>query len=207
MWDATSQNAHLLVPLVKPGDLLAIYLTGTPDIRWTTTQVANFPKVKTFVRIDQAGATAPQSAATVKDVEPGAYRPSDIPNFKFDATVQRPTVYCDRNDLPDVMKVWSRDIWLAAPGLSETQCLDIATANKQIVAVQNVFNAAFDKSVVIDPFWPNKAPVPTPPPNDTVEVEYYKPQFGWVATPTIVIPRNSPHVRVRINSEPWTQLF
>jgi hypothetical protein len=69
MYDATSSAASTLIPLDP--QVVAIYLTGSSDIRWTAQQVALFPNVKTFVRIDQAGATAPQRAANVMDVEPG----------------------------------------------------------------------------------------------------------------------------------------
>lgn len=163
MYDAISADASTLVPL-NP-EMLAIYLTGSPDIRWTSAQVALFPGVKTWVRIDQGGPTAPQHSANVIDVEPGAYRPDvAMVDWLNACTAPRPTVYCDRNDLPSVMSLWKGDIWLAAPGLSEAECLALAANNKQIVAVQNVFGGTFDKSVVIDPNWPEKAVVNPPPP-------------------------------------------
>lgn len=160
MYDAIGANASVLVP--KNPQMVAIYLTGGPAIQWTSSEVAMFPATTTFVRIDQGGSGAPNSKATVKDIEPGAYRPADIPNFQFDPAVERPTCYCDRSDLPAVMALWKGDIWLAAPGLSETECLAIAANNPQIVAVQNVFAQSYDASVVIDPYWPRKAPVTTP---------------------------------------------
>jgi hypothetical protein len=62
------------------------------------------------------------------------------------------------------MSVWKGDIWLAAPGLSEAECLAIRANNKQVVAVQNVFGGTFDSSVVMDTSWPEKAVVNPPPP-------------------------------------------
>lgn len=160
MYDAVAANARGLV--AKNPQMLAIYITGSSDIQWTNADVAMFPHVITWVRIDQAGAGAPNPKATVKDLEPGAYRPSDIPGFQFDASVERPTVYCDRSDLPAVMQQWKKDIWLAAPGLSLAECEAIRASNPQVVAVQNVFGGTFDSSMVLDPWWPLKAPV-TPP--------------------------------------------
>lgn len=161
MYDAIAANAVDLVPL-KPS-MVAIYLTGSADIRWTSKQVAMLPSVTTWVRIDQAGATAPQYVANVMDVEPGCYTPQDVPGWTSKCTAPRPTVYCDRSDLAAVMALWKGDIWLAAPGLSEAECLALAANNKQLVAVQNVFGQTFDQSVVIDANWPLKAPVPKPP--------------------------------------------
>jgi hypothetical protein len=62
------------------------------------------------------------------------------------------------------MAVWKGDIWLAAPGLTDGECLALAANNKQIVAVQNTFAGSYDKSIVIDAHWPEKAPVTVPPP-------------------------------------------
>lgn len=205
MYDAISANAAGLV--AKNPGMVAIYLTGSPDIRWTSKQVALLPNVVTWVRIDQAGATAPQHVANVMDVEPGCYRPSDVPGWTAKCTAPRPTVYCDRSDLPAVMKVWKGDIWLAAPGLSLSECQAIRANNPQVVAVQNVFGGTFDSSVVLDEHWPLKAPIvpppPPPPATRTVTLEYYKPGFGWVAEPVINVPGNTPRVRVRLGNGAW----
>lgn len=179
MYDATSSSASTLVPL-NP-QIVAIYLTGSPDIRWTSAQVALFPDVKTFVRIDQAGPTAPQHSANVIDVEPGAWRPdANMVDWLSKCTAPRPTVYCDRNDLAAVMRLWKGDIWLAAPGLSDTECIALAKNNKQIVAVQNVFGGTFDKSIIIDPFWPEKdPPVPPTPPVKPAHTKAPAPPGEW----------------------------
>lgn len=202
MYDCISANASALVPW-QP-QMLAIYLTGSSDIRWTAQHVALFPHVETWVRIDQAGVTAPQHAANVMDVEPGCYSPADVPSWTSQCTAPRPTVYCDRVQLDDVMKVWKGDIWLAAPGMSLSECQGIVKANHQIVAIQNDFARSFDRSLIFDPNWPLKAS--PPPATKSVTVEYYKPGFGWVngwVTEPLTIPDNSPRVRVRVDNGSW----
>jgi hypothetical protein len=210
MYDATGPNAGVLV--AKNPEMVAIYLTGGPGIAWTSAEVQLFKSTVKFVRIDQAGATAPQHEAHVMDVEPGAYRPADVPGWTSKCTAPRPTVYCDRSDLPAVMQVWKGDIWLAAPGLSLAECLAITANNKQVIAVQNVFGGSFDSSVVIDPNWPEKAPVPPPPPPPatvfTVQVERYQPGFGWVLESTFTTKPGTRY-RARVNNSkawsPWQQ--
>jgi hypothetical protein len=171
MYDAISANAPVLIP--KNPSMLAIYNTGSSIIIWTPADVALFPHVETWVRIDQGGPGAPNYKCNVIDVEPHAWAVSDIPNWTSKCTAPRPTVYCDRADLSAVMKVWKGDIWLAAPGLSQAECLAMRAANKQLVAIQNVFGGSFDSSVVMDTTWPEKAvvnPVPPPPPVKTFPI-------------------------------------
>lgn len=153
MWDAADPAN------IPPGSFCAGYLTGTPGQMWQTSGRSM------NVSIDQAGSGAPRPDATVKDVEPGCYLPSDIPGFEFDSSVQRPTVYCDRSELADVMAVWSGDIWLAFPGWTPSMGLP----SKQVVAVQNVFAGTYDQSVILDPYWPEKKPQETDMLHDMIQ--------------------------------------
>jgi hypothetical protein len=163
MYDATSKNAAKLVP-VDP-DMVAIYLTGTPDIRWLSPQVLLFPKVKTWVRIDQGGLTSPQYEATVFDVEPGAWTMPNAIAATKKCTAPRPTIYCDRSDYKTVPNSYADDLWIAAPGLSDTEAVALAATDKRIVAVQNLWTANYDRSIVTDAYWPEKAPVIVAPTN------------------------------------------
>lgn len=196
MYDAKSINAGLLVS--KNPEMIAIYLTGTPDIRWTSVQVALFPNVKTFVRIDQGGITSPQYAATVFDAEPRAWTIPGAIAATERSTAPRPTVYCDRSDYQTIPASYKRDIWLAAPGLSDAEAIALSKADPRIVAVQNVFTDDWDKSVVLDPYWPEKAPIVTTPDETVTQIEYYKNGFGWVLPPngTIKFPVTG-KIRVR----------
>lgn len=164
MYDAIGVNSSKLVP-INP-TTLAIYLTGGSIIAWTTADVAKFPHVAPgqWVRIDQGGAGAPQYEATVVDCESGAYTLAGAINWLARCTAPRPTLYCTRSTLPDYHG--TRDIWLAAPGLSDNEALALAATDKRIVAVQNVWNNAggYDRSIVIDPYWPEVKPVPPTPP-------------------------------------------
>lgn len=165
MYDATHDNVRVLLPF-NPS-MVAIYLTGTVDVRWTTADVQLFPNVKTFVRIDQRGPGSPQYSATVADVEDFAWNVHDAETlFLPNCTAARPTIYCNRNTLPNVTA--KCDIWLSAPGLTDAEAIALAATDDRIVAVQNLFAGPYDKSVVIDPYWPERKPVttpnPTPPP-------------------------------------------
>ena len=197
MYDATSSNAGFLV--TKNPEMLAIYLTGTPDVRWTSRQVAFFPRVKTFVRIDQGGPTTPQYKATVVDVEPHAWSVDRAQNdFLPNCTAPRPTIYCDRNDYQHVTA--KCDIWLAAPGLTDAEALALRKADSRIVAVQSVFAGSYDRSVVFDDYWPDKPPAPE---EYTVQVERYQPGFGWVLETTLkTLPGT--RYRVRVSDGTWS---
>ena len=203
MYDATSSNAGLLV--TKNPEMLAIYLTGTPDVRWTSRQVAFFPRVKTWVRIDQGGPTSPQYTAAVVDVEPHARTVSQAENdFLVKCTAPRPTIYCDRNDYQHVTA--KCDIWLAAPGLTDDQALALRKADPRIVAVQNVFADGYDRSIVFDDYWPDKPPAPE---EYTVQVERYQPGFGWVLETTLkTLPGTRYRVRVSDGTwSPWQEVM
>jgi hypothetical protein len=159
MYDAIAADSGALVAQ-KP-TMAALYLTGGPTIQWTSAEVVRLPTVKTWVRIDQGGAGAPQYEANVMDVETGAYTVSQIPGWLAKCTAPRPTVYCTRSTLPSVKE--NAPIWLAAPGLTQAEAVALAATDKRIVAVQNFWGTTYDTSVVVDPYWPEKAPVPTPP--------------------------------------------
>lgn len=204
MYDAIRANAKSLVPL-KPS-MVAIYLTGSSDIRWTTTEVQLFPNAE-FVRIDQGGQTSPQFEATVFDVEPGAWSMSNAVAATKKCTAARPTIYCDRSDYKTVPASYSDALWIAAPGLSVAQVEALAATDKRIVAVQNVFAGSFDSSIVLDPNWPNKAPTPPPPPpvatEFEVQLERYQPGFGWVLESTLKTKPGTKY-RARVSNGEWS---
>ena len=149
-----------LIPRAMAYQLVAGYRTGTPGMRWKG-HFTDFPG-KTMVDIDQAAAPgAPDYNAIVMDVEPLCYRPNDIPARVSRWTVARPTVYCDRNDYPEVRMYWEGDIWLAAPGVQSNPYPN----DHKIVAIQNRQTPDYDLSTVFDDTWPN-TPTPPPPPTE-----------------------------------------
>lgn len=155
MYDATGQNAPGLVRFSPV--MVAGYDTGTPDVKWPPPEWLLFPHA-VHVHIDQAGPGAPSRTAHVMDVQPGAYRPPDVPAWVAQSHAPRPTVYCDRNDLPAVQAFFHGPVWLAWPGWNG----EPLPRGNEIVAVQNVVTATYDTSVVFDPTWPGKT---LPPPN------------------------------------------
>jgi hypothetical protein len=160
MYDAIHQNvAHL----PNNGSLIAGYVTGTPDIRWTPDDWAKFPS-GLEITIDQGSTGSPVYSADVVDVEPGAWEAEQLPGRMAAATVKRPTVYCDLSSLPDVLAVWHGDLWLAvpsdgAPSLASIGPLLPDIGSSAIIGVQWNQGATFDTSIIYDPYWPLEAPV------------------------------------------------
>lgn len=158
MYDAIWANVNAL-EAEKP-TLYALYLTGTSAIRWQS--VPAFLSAATPVRIDQGGQTSPQYAATVFDVEPGAWSMANALEAVKKSTAERPTIYCDQSDYKTVPSSYTGALWIAVPGISDAAAEALAATDKRIVAVQNVWANTYDRSVVVDEYWPNKAPAPKP---------------------------------------------
>jgi hypothetical protein len=154
MYDAISAN----IGAVKGQKFVAGYDTGSSDIQWTA---ADWEEFSTAVRthIDQGGPGAPSHSATVQDVESGAYTVAQIPGWVSACTAARPTTYVSGENLTAALAASDADIWLASPGMSDTEAVATMTANPRIVAVQNVWASDYDRSIVNDPFWPEAKPV------------------------------------------------
>lgn len=162
MYDCIHDNVAAVKAVIKPGDLVALYDTGSPDIRETAVDLAEFTGNKTIL-IDQGFTGSPQSTANVRDVEPNAWSAARAVNTVNPPwTVNRPTIYCDRSDLADVKAHgWTGDVWLARPGPMPTSKPTDSQVN--IVAVQFGFNengGRYDVSVVFDQNWPSRATIP-----------------------------------------------
>lgn len=157
-------------------DLVAVYVTGLGDVPWSGEAVQSIPAGKPVVTIDQGAGNSPRYDATVQDVEPGAWGPFTVPSWQAKCTAERPTVYCDRNDLSMILSTsWRGNLWLAIPGWQPGQPLpDVDGCT--VVAVQNRFdvNGTHDLSVVLDESWPYKPgtpqPAPVPPAQQEVTV-------------------------------------
>jgi hypothetical protein len=159
MYDAIWANVNDLQPL-NPG-IFGMYLTGSADIRWQS--VPAFLSRAVPVRIDQGGQTSPQYAADIFDVEPGAWSLPGAIAAVSRSTAARPGIYLSRADYAQVPASYAGVIWLAAPGITDNEAIALAAKDHRIVAVQNLWAGAYDRSVMTDAHWPQKAPV-TPPP-------------------------------------------
>lgn len=154
--------------------LIGGYDTGTPDIRWTAADWARFPGLPQ-VHIDQGANGAPVYSATVQDVEAGAWSPSSVPGWQARCTAARPTVYCNRSTLPNVLATgWRGEIWLAFPGWAPGQALPAIPAGCSYVAIQYDLGGSgpYDLSHVLDPYWPEVATMTTPQPQVQNGVTY-----------------------------------
>ena len=167
MADATSGNIGNI-----PGniDVVAGYVTGTPDVQWTPADWARFPDIP-HVTIDQGATGSPVPSAIVRDFEQGAWTASEANEHIGNGlwTSARPTIYCDQANLPGIIADgWRRDLWVAIIGWQPGKPWPQPVANAiavgcTIVAVQqqNV-NGVYDLSVVLDPTWPNMGDDPMP---------------------------------------------
>lgn len=156
MYDCTRTNIAAVRSVIKPGNLIALYVTGSPDIQSTPADRASFPN-NPLVTIDQGFTGSPVADANVRDVEPGAWtagRAITLGNW----IAPRKTIYCDRNDLNTVIADgWQGDVWLAEPGPMPTAPPHFTGVN--VVAVQFGFHSQYDVSVVFDDNWPHLQPV------------------------------------------------
>jgi hypothetical protein len=154
MGDAIHDDVAALAAVAGSLQLVAGYVTGSPDIVWTSSDWAQFPGL-VQVTIDQGFTGSPVEAAVVRDVEAGAWTASaavDVSGW----TAARPTIYCDQSTLPSVLADgWQGDLWLAIVGWVPGDSLPSAPGCT-IVAVQNQEDVAgaYDLSVVLDPTWP-----------------------------------------------------
>lgn len=178
MYDCIHDNVYAVKGVVKPGDLVALYDTGSPDIRETAADLVKFTGHQVIL-IDQGFTGSPQPMANVRDVEPGAWIAAEaVRNRPWSPSGGRPTIYCDRNDLAYVKAAgWTGDVWLAAPGPMPTSRVIDPQVN--IVAVQFGFNqdgGRYDVSVVFDGNWPFRA---TAPEGLSVTGHNGYANFGW----------------------------
>lgn len=169
MGDATHDNVAALAAIRSSLQLVAGYVTGTPDIQWTTADWAQFPGIPR-VTIDQGAAGSPIAVATVRDVEQledgsgWTWEPAAAVDTT-DWTADRPTIYCDQDDLAEILDAgWRRDLWVAIVGWEPGQpypaiVQQAISLGCNLVAVQNqqdLGGGAYDLSVILDPTWPNK---------------------------------------------------
>lgn len=172
MGDAT----HINVPALAAAgtQLVAGYVTGTPDIQWTAADWARFPN-QLHVTIDQGASGSPVLSAVVRDVEPGAWTATAAVN-RNGWTAARPTIYCSASVVPQLYTAgWRGDVWVAnwtgAPPSSPYP----VPAGMTCVAVQWTDQGGgglYDLSVVFDPIWPMEGSVLTAWQPGTVQVLY-----------------------------------
>jgi len=164
MVDCTHANLHKIDPaFLKTNQLIAGYDTGDPTVRWTPDDwnyVAGLG-LKT-IHIDQGFTGSPVPSDVVRDVEPGAWNAVVAESEKW--TALRPTIYCDRNDLMEVLSLgWRKDLWLAWP-LPSIPSKDFVLstypqlAQCNLIGVQIGFTSVYDHSVIYDTYWPNVPP-------------------------------------------------
>lgn len=140
-------------------DIMFWYGTGSVDVQWTSAEKELFP-ADILVEIDQGGADTPIYTAPVRDVEAGAWSVSQAVN-RNRWVAERPTIYCDRLTLPEVIAAgWNGDIWLAWPGWAGETLPDVGPA--KIIGVQDAFDGYYDHTTFLDASWPKLASPPPP---------------------------------------------
>ena len=176
--DATSSNFSAL----QFGMKVAGYTTGTPDIRWTAEQFAQFPDA---IRIDQ-DARASDPTADILDVEAGAATIAECAPWVKAARQnwlsakrpgqREPGIYCSKSMVTAVANalvaggVDRCPLWVASWGIGTsgaTKLLLDSGGPYPIVGVQFQNFARFDESLFLDSWLSNvsgkKAAVQAPP--------------------------------------------
>jgi len=164
MVDCTHANLHKIDPVfLKTNQLMGGYDTGSPDVRWTSDDWHYVMDLGLApVHIDQGYTGSPVLSDVVRDVEPGAWNAVVAEKTPWNAP--RKTIYCDRNDLGEVLQLgWTGDVWLAWPMAHIPTKQEVLNAfpglnQANLVAVQIGFTTVYDHSVIFDPVWPNLPP-------------------------------------------------
>jgi hypothetical protein len=157
MGDAT----HVNVPNLETAgtDMVAGYVTGSPDIQWTPADWGRFP-LETLVTIDQGGNGSPVPSADVRDVEAGAWTVGGAV-ITAGWAAPRPTIYCSLATLPALAAAgWQGDVWVADWTLTPPAAPPPMPPGMTCVAVQysdQGGGGTYDLSVVFDPTWPDQA--------------------------------------------------
>jgi hypothetical protein len=162
MLDCPGANAVTLHNLQPEIAIVGCYVTGTSDVIWSDAERALWEFHTTIVTIDQGYESPNVTTATVRDVEAEAWTADKAVELDtWSPDVARPTIYCDVDDLPDVLSGgWKGDLWLAIPGWvtgdplpDHGDCTVVAVQDRQNV------NGLYDSSIVLDSFWPDKEPI------------------------------------------------
>jgi hypothetical protein len=180
MYSFTSMNVSYMKSRFPDIAMIAWYGTGSHGIPWTDADRAEWPGAN-MLEIDQGGAGSPVPTAHIRDVESGAWPPGAA----VDRTgwhVARPTIYGSRQAIDQaVADGWRGDVWLAAPGTAPVSAPVIPEVN--VVAVQNVWAANYESSIVFDDTWHPVTPVPPVQPGLTVTVTQRWANMDFPAVP------------------------
>jgi len=167
MINGTHANMQAIRNAIASGEMLGYYVTGTPGIRATISDLATFTG-HVRVSIDQGGPGSPVPTATVRDVESGAWTvASAVQTHNW--TAKRPTIYCSLDTVPEVQAAgWRGDLWLAIPGYTPSTPPTVKGCT--VVAVQRTFDPEYELSSVYDDSWPYDAPKTAVAPGISVTV-------------------------------------
>lgn len=191
MIDATHVGLPLALPVIKalpPGNIVALYDTGSPDISATPADLAQIPFNIQVAFIDQGFTDSPNPAATVRDCENGAWSLSRAVVLTG-WLAARPTLYLGYPDT--VIKAynagWRGDVWLAMSSARPPIAPPIVPSGINVVAIQWYYvNPNYDKSVVFDSRWPLKEdPIPPPIRSKTmllIHITGYAAVYLWNGT-------------------------
>jgi hypothetical protein len=151
---------------LAPGNLVALYDTGSPDIAATPADLAEIPSSLHTVLIDQGFTGSPNLKARIRDCENGAWTLANAVN-KTGWDVARPMLYLGFPDtaIEAYNAGWRGDVWLVQSSGTAPVNPPVVPKGLNVVAVQwNFQNTEWDESVVFDASWPNVATAPPDPP-------------------------------------------
>lgn len=158
-YDCIGANAQWVRSNLPLPAVMFYYDTGSSDIDWTAGQRALFP-ADILVAIDQGGAGSPATGRRILDVENGAWSVDSAVNVAMsDHDVI--ALYGSRSTLDSVAATRYRgNFWLAWPGWAG-EALP-SHPGITIVAVQDDWQANYDKSTLLVDSWPFGGSTPPP---------------------------------------------
>jgi hypothetical protein len=170
MGDTEAKNVPALVGKAGELQIVAPYVTGSPDIKWTAQQRALFPAPRwQQATIDQGFTGSPVPGALIRDVESGGWSVSHALTSPWDNP--KKTIYIEASRLGELAAAgWHGNVWLAhwtgiRPLIAPPMPAGITCVAQQYASPKTGSGGPYDLSAVFDPNWPETPPEPRRPAN------------------------------------------
>lgn len=173
MGDCTADDVPELVKIAGGLQIVAPYVTGSPDVKWTEQQRGLFPAPRwQQATVDQGFTGSPVPDALVRDVEAGAWTIAAALREPWDNP--RKTIYIEASRLPELAEAgWRGRVWVALwsgvrPLIAPPVPDGMLCVAQQYVSASTGSSGPYDLSAVFDANWPDPADPPARPVNKPI---------------------------------------